>query len=71
MTITAEGSAVCKAVSVAEITKRRLRGLHQNTQIGLPTGTAGSSNGTPALTITLSLTPLDANQLGYAPSATR
>ena len=61
MTIFAEGDAVAKAVSVAEIVKRRLRGLHQNTQIGLADRTDRS---TPTISITLSLTALDAAQPG-------
>lgn len=59
---------MCKAVSVAEITKRRLRGLHQNTQIGLREKAAGSA--VPTITITLSLAQLDTSQPGYQPPLT-
>lgn len=64
LTITAEGSAVSKAVTLAEISRRRLRGLHQSTQIGLATVDSGAAPA-PAIAITLSLTPLDASQPGY------
>ena len=63
LTIAAEGAAVAKAVSVAEITKRRLRGLHQNTQIGL---VADAARSTPTIAITLSRAALDTTQPGYA-----
>ena len=67
-----------KAVTVAEITKRRLRGLHQNTQIGLaPAATAATSAGAsaskhpqPDISIVLSLAPLDTSQPGYQPPLT-
>ena len=67
-----------KAVTVAEITKRRLRGLHQNTQIGLaPAATAATSAGAsaskhpqPDISIVLSLAPLDPSQPGYQPPLT-
>lgn len=73
LTITAEGNAVCKAVSVAEIIKRRLRGLHQNTQIGLTEAAAAAASASgasaaaaaPTIAITLSITPLDVSQPGY------
>ena len=71
--ICAEGSAVGKAVTVAEITKRRMRGLHQNTQIGVtPQDNLRHSrpvydNVTPTIAITLSVAPLDASQPGYQP----
>lgn len=81
--ITAEGNAVCKAVSVAEIVKRRVRGLHQNTQIGLADGDAdadfhdvpggaggGAPRAAPTVTITLSLSPLDPSEPGYQPPLT-
>ena len=55
--IAAEGAAVGKAVTVAEIAKRRLRGLHQNTQIGL--AGADGERSTPRIAITLSCAPLD------------
>jgi len=64
LTIAAEGAAVAKAVSIAEITKRQLRGLHQNTQIGL---VADADRSTPKIAITLSLAPLDASLAGYQP----
>jgi DNA-binding protein len=76
LTITAEGNAVCKAVSVAEIIKRRLRGLHQNTQIGLTKAAAAAASGAsaaaaaPTIAITLSTTPLDVSQPGYQPPLT-
>jgi DNA-binding protein len=63
--IVAEGSTVSKAITLAEIAKRRLRGLHQNTQIGVTTASDGSSS-VPTIAITLSLTPLDATLLGCA-----
>ena len=67
-----------KAVTVAEITKRRLRGLHQNTQIGLaPAATAATSAGAsaskhpqPDISIVLSLAPLDPSLPGYQPPIT-
>ena len=72
--ITAEGNAVCKAVSVAEIVKRRLRGLHQNTQVGLAGGGAagggaeeGVPRAAPAIVIVLSLAPLNPSEPGYQP----
>ena len=63
-----------KAVTIAEITRRRLRGLYQNTQIGLarPTGEAAAStseprqSAQPTITIVLSMTALDPNQPGWA-----
>jgi len=65
----AEGSAVSKAVTVAEIVRRRLRGLHQNTQIGLATGSHSDEQRTswppmPSIAITLSTAPLDPTQPG-------
>ena len=66
-----------KAVTVAEITKRRLRGLHQNTQIGLApaaaattAGASASSHPQPEISILLSLAPLDPSQPGYQPPLT-
>ena len=56
--ITASGAAVSKAVTVAEITKRRRRGLHQRTQIGLAADA-------PTVEILLSSEPLDPNLPGY------
>jgi hypothetical protein len=68
---------VNKAVTVAEITKRRLRGLHQNTQIGLApaaaattAGASASSHPQPEISILLSLAPLDPSQPGYQPPLT-
>ena len=62
---------------MAEITKRRLRGLHQNTQIGLApaaaattAGASASSNPQPEISILLSLAPLDPSQPGYQPPLT-
>ena len=73
----AYGPAVNKAVTVAEITKRRLRGLHQNTQIGLApaaaattAGASASSHPQPEISILLSLAPLDPSQPGYQPPLT-
>ena len=65
----AEGSAVSKAVTVAEIVRRRLRGLHQNTQIRLATGSHSDEQRTswppmPSIAITLSTAPLDPTQPG-------
>ena len=56
--ITASGAAVSKAVTVAEIAKRRRRGLHQRTQIGLAADA-------PTVEILLSSEPLDPNLPGY------
>ena len=58
----AKGAAVCKAVTVAELTKRRLRGVHQITQIGLadPDGEAS----VPTIAIALSQHALDSTQPG-------
>ena len=64
--ICATGAAVSKAVSVAEIARRRLRGLHQNTQIGLQARAEGHRSD-PTLAITLSLSPLDSALPGYQP----
>ena len=63
--IVAEGAAVSKAITLAEITKRRMRGLHQNTQIGVAAAGDGAANGSvPMITITLSAVPLDASLPG-------
>ena len=71
-----------KAVTVAEITKRRLRGLHQNTQIGLAPaaataasqltfdGASASKHPQPDISIVLSLAPLDPSLPGYQPPIT-
>ena len=66
--LSAVGAAVSKAVTVAEITKRRLAGLHQCTRIGL-SEPGGSSAGCrqPIISITLSLAPLASDQPGYQP----
>ena len=61
----AEGNAVSKCVSVAEIAKRRLRGVHQLNEIGLADDSAR-----PTVGITLSLRPLDAAHPGYQPPLT-
>lgn len=70
----AQGNAVAKAVTVAEITKRRLRGLHQNTQIGSVRTDESDGNDASAATrseatisIILSLQQLDVMQPGYQP----
>ena len=67
----AQGPAVSKAVTVAEITKRRLRGLHQNTQIGLADEASSAAKPQPAISIVLSLQPLDPSQPGCARRAAR
>jgi DNA-binding protein len=72
--ITAAGAAVSKAVTVAEISKRRVRGLHQNTQIGLadPAGASDeAARRAPTIAITLSLAPLDPSLDGCARAAAR
>jgi len=67
---------VSKAVTVAEITKRKLRGLHQNTQIGLAPAAAASAGSStskhpqPDISIVLSLEPLDPSRPGYQPPLT-
>lgn len=63
--IEATGNAVCKAVSVAEITRRRLRGLHQSTKIGFAAPKADGVK-VPTISLLLSLEPLDALQPGCA-----
>ena len=55
----ADGPAVGKAVTVAEIAKRRVRGLYQSTQIGVRVPTRDAQRPRPQITITLSLSPLD------------
>ena len=67
---------------MAEITKRRLRGLHQNTQIGLAPaaataasqltfdGASASKHPQPDISIVLSLAPLDPSLPGYQPPIT-
>lgn len=65
VTITAEGNSVAKAITVAEITRRQLGGLHQNTQIGVLQVMADEGNAViassqqPSIIIILSLIPLD------------
>lgn len=54
-----------KAVTVAEITKRRLRQLHQNTQIGINKDHSGKR--APMISVMLSLEPLDPSESGCAP----
>ena len=66
----AQGPAVSKAVTVAEIAKRRLRGLHQNTQIGLAEPAEEGAASQPAISIVLSLQPLDPSRPGYQPPLT-
>lgn len=69
LVLQAEGNSVSKAVTVAEITKRRLPGLHQNTQIGLRPVDGESQSATdrtPTIAILLSTAPLDATQPGCA-----
>ena len=63
----ARGPATAKAVTVAEITKRRMRELHQNTQIGLDTDASGKTS--PTICVVLSLAPLDASESGCEYSA--
>eukprot|EP00884_Botryococcus_braunii_P010424 jgi/Botrbrau1/19383/Bobra.0338s0013.1 len=73
----AMGRAINKTVTIAEIIKRRIPGLHQNTQIGsvgitdtwepLEEGleTLETTRHVSVITITLSTTPLDASSPGY------
>ena len=61
----AEGNAVSKCVSVAEIAKRKLRGVHQLNESGL-----ADDGARPTVGITLSLRPLDAAHPGYQPPLT-
>ena len=61
----AEGNAVSKAASVAEIAKRKLRGVHQLNEIGL-----ADDGARPTMSVTLSLQPLDAAHPGYQPPLT-
>ena len=55
-----------KVVSVAEIVKRRMRGLHQHTSIGLAAARAEGARSTPTIAITLSRDPLDVSLPGCA-----
>ena len=71
--VTARGPAVAKAVTVAEITKRRVRGLHQSTQIGLASpnedvheSSSATTELAPTIRIVLSVQPLDASLPGCA-----
>jgi DNA-binding protein len=81
--LVAQGNAVAKAVTIAEISRRRLRRLHQNTQVGLVrnAGTesssaakastdASKSEPVPTISITLSCCSLDVSQPGYQPPLT-
>mmetsp|Transcript_37944 Transcript_37944/g.122065 ORF Transcript_37944/g.122065 Transcript_37944/m.122065 type:complete len:182 (+) Transcript_37944:118-663(+) len=61
----AEGPAVSKAVTVAEIAKRRLRGVHQSTQIGISGPAGDGRRPRPRISITLSLSQLNPKQPGY------
>ena len=70
VTLRAAGKAVSKAVTVAEIAKRRLRGLHQNTQIALAEAAEEGAASQPAISIVLSLQPLDPSRPGYQPPLT-
>ena len=68
VTIVAEGKAVYKAITVAEIAKRRVRGLHQNTQVGATHAKRSELDEAatvPMIQITLSSQALDENQPGY------
>ena len=70
LTIIAEGKAVYKAITIAEITKRRRHGLHQNTQIGVTHEKRSDLDeraSVPKINITLSTIPLDEDQPGYQP----
>eukprot|EP00232_Nephroselmis_pyriformis_P015758 CAMPEP_0182876792 /NCGR_PEP_ID=MMETSP0034_2-20130328/14352_1 /TAXON_ID=156128 /ORGANISM="Nephroselmis pyriformis, Strain CCMP717" /LENGTH=195 /DNA_ID=CAMNT_0025009597 /DNA_START=8 /DNA_END=592 /DNA_ORIENTATION=+ len=71
------GRAISKAVTIAEILKRRVAGLHQLTELGsvnmvdtwepLEEGlkTVETTRHVSMITITLSLAPLDTSQVGY------
>lgn len=59
--IHARGTAVAKAVTIAEITRRRVEGVHQMSEIGI------DDNDRPWLRLTLSLQPLDESAPGYQP----
>ena len=69
MELCARGSAVTKAVSVAEIAKRRLRGVHQITRIGLERHVEGG-RAEPTISITLALAGCDEAAAGYQPPLT-
>lgn len=69
MRLHAEGPAVSKAVTVAEIAKRRLRGVYQSTQIGLSALDGDGGRRKPRISITLSMAPLDST--GCAALASR
>ena len=61
----AVGAAINKAVTVAEIVKRRLNGIHQVTTAELLADDASS----PALSILLSTAPPPTSSPGYQPPA--
>eukprot|EP00727_Mastigamoeba_balamuthi_P014253 m51a1_g9450 hypothetical protein (672) ;mRNA; f:492389-495058 len=63
VTVRASGSALTRAVGVAEHLKRAVPGLHQITTVESP----ASPGGVPGITIVLSSKPLDASALGYQP----
>lgn len=77
--ITAIGNALSKAVTLAEVVKRRFKGLHQNTKIGsqevvdeyepLEEGLdkVTDTRQIPFIEITLSKEALDTSALGYQP----
>jgi len=77
--ITAIGNALSKAVTLAEVVKRRFKGLHQNTKIGnqemvdeyepLEEGLdkVTDTRQIPFIEITLSKEALDTTALGYQP----
>ena len=71
MFIRATGSAINKAVTVAEIVKRRVANVHQITEIDSvpmpvdPKGLDGGSRIMSSVTIHLSTEPLETGKLGY------
>merc|ERR1719281_156169 len=79
LTITASGNALTKAVSTAEVIKRRFKGLHQITKLGnqeivdeyepLEEGLdkVTDTRNIPFIEITLSKEPLDTSDVGYQP----
>ena len=81
ITVVGRGKAISRAVTVVEIVKRRVPGLHQHTSIGSVTVTDVWSSkspqepldkvqvvrSTPTITVTLSLSPLDESLPGYQP----
>lgn len=75
--IFARDEAVAKAVTVVEITKRRQRGVHQCTSIGVAPASASSTRRSagdgdvaklqvPTIEITLSMQQMDATKPGCA-----